>query len=292
MTVLFKCKTSNAYTVKVLAELLQNKLKTAHFEVDSKGIRLSMMDHHRTMLTHLTLDRDSFCIYKFKSPEKMFLGINLNHFHQMLRSIKKKDSLQLLIDSDAPTDLVIKVIPREKNRITTSVVKIQEVQNIDTDLPTGYNRVIIVPSSDFSKMVKEMRHIGRTIHITSKHSYIKFLCDAEGVLKREVEFGELDDLDDDSDEEDNRRGSEEDDNIDYDEQQNSREYDQYFETEQLSRITKLAGLGSNIQIYPHGKLPLLFKSTVGTLGSISIYMKSKDQIDQDRYISGSESDSE
>ena len=38
----------------------------------------------------------------------------------------------------------------------------------------------------------------------------------------------------------------------------------------------MAGLSSNIQIYPNKGKPLLFRSAIGSLGKISIYIKSKD----------------
>jgi len=178
----------------------------------------------------------------------------------MLKSIKKKDSLQLFIDDELPNDLGIKVIPKENNRVTTSFIKIQEKQNISIEVPTGYDKPVIVPSSEYQKMCKDMTHIGNIIKVTSKNFHIKFICNAGGVMKRNVEFGEMSDSDDDDDDE-----------------SKINEYVDEFDTEQLSRITKMAGLASNMQIYPKRKKPLLFKSSVGSLGKISIYIKSKDQ---------------
>ena len=58
---------------------------------------------------------------------------------------------------------------------------------------------------------------------------------------------------------------------------------QIFDTEQLSRIIKIAGLGTSLQIYPKTDLPLLLKSGVGTLGTIAIYIKTKKQIEEDEF---------
>lgn len=274
MTVIFKAKTHCAYTIKILAELLQNNIKTACFEIDESGIKLSMMDHRETILIQLSLESENFTLYKFRLKEKKFLGINLNHFHRMLKSIKKKDSMQLFINDDHPNDLGIKVIPKENNRITTSFVKIQEKQNISIEVPTGYGKPVIVPSAEYQKMCKDMAHIGNVIHVTSKNFHIKFICNAGGVMKRHVEFGEMGD----SDEED--------------EDEKVVEYNDDFDTEQLSRITKMAGLASNMQIYPKRKKPLLFKSAVGSLGKISIYIKSKDQIEKDKLAIESDDEDE
>lgn len=266
MTIIFKAKTHNAYTIKILAELLQNNIKTACFEIDENSIKLCMMDHHRTILIHVFLESENFTLYKFKSKKKMFLGINLNHFHKMLKSIKKKDSLQLFINDDTPNDLCIKVIPKENNRVTTSFVTIQEIQTIDIDIPDGYSKSIVVPSSEYQKMCKEMTHIGNVINIVARNSHITFRCNAGGVMKRHVEFGEMEDSDEDDTDSPKKIVE---------------EYNQEFDTEQLSRITKIAGLSSTIQIYTKRGKPLLFKSSIGSLGKIAIYIKSKDLIEKE-----------
>ena len=272
--IIFKAKTREGYIMKITAELLQNNIKTACFEVDENGIRLCMMDHHRTILINLELDADNFSVYKYKKTEKMYLGINLIHFHQMLKSIKKRDSVELFIDDKAPTDLGIQVTPKENNRVTTSYVKIQGIQNLKIDLPTGYGKPIIVPSGEYQKMCKGMTRIGNTVMITAKGFQIRFTCDAGGVMKRVTDFGEPDDSDSESEED-----KEED------------EYNEDFETDQLTRITKLAGLSQNMQIYPKQDLPLMFRSSVGALGKIEIYIKSKAQVsDESRNIDSEDED--
>lgn len=269
MTVTFKCKTGEAYHIKVLAELLTNNLKTGCFEVCNDGIKLRMFDHHRKTLVDLDLLSENYSFYKFKLDEKFYLGLNLNHFHKMLKSVKKKDSLQLFINNDNPTELGIKTIPKENTRITTSGIKIQSIQNLDIECPQGYGKPVIVPSAEFQKMCKDLSSIGSTnIKVVARNFHIEFIADADGILKRKVVFGE------DEDSEGEESDGEE-----------SNEYIATFTTDQLSRITKLAGLSSTMQIFTAtGQLPLLFKSNVGSLGKISIYIKSKELIDQELCI--------
>ena len=275
MTVIFKAKTHCAYNVKILAEVLQKNIKTACFEIDDSGIKMCMMDDRRTVLIHLFLESENFTMYKFKPTEKLYLGINLNHFHQMLKSIKKKDSMKLFINDDNPHDLGIKVIPKENNRVTTSIVNIQDIQVIDILLPKGYGKPIIVPSSDFQKMCKDMVHMGSVLKVEAKNFHIKFSCNTAGVIKRYVEFGEMGDSDDENDDDENDVA-----------------YNKEFNTEQLSRITKMAGLSTHMKIYPKEGKYLLFKSSVGSLGKISIYIKPKDLIDKDNKDEDSDSDGE
>lgn len=257
---IFKAKTTEGYSLKILAELLQNNIRTGSFVVDSDGIRLRMMDHYKTILIDLFLSSDNFTSYVFKSDQVLHLGINMTHFHKMLKNIKKKDSIQFFINDNDMTDLGIKVKPKDNNRTTTSFIKIQNIQNLDIELPEDYKKPVIVSASEFQKMCKGLSHISNITHISAKGFLIRFSSDAGGVMKRYTEFGEADD----EDEEDEDEKEE----IDYD-------YDEEFSTEQLTRITKLAALSSTMKIYRSTGNPLLFKSNIGTLGEISIYVKSK-----------------
>ena len=232
-----------------------------------------MSDHYHQILIHLDLQSDNFSVYKFKEDKK-YIGINLVHLHKMLKTIKKKDSLELFIDDDHPEDLGIRVYPKENNsRVTTSKVRIQSMQYIDTEFPTGYGKPVIVPSSEYQKMTKELNTIGSTITIYSKGFFIKFLSDPSNTYSKDVKFGEEINEDDDCDDD-------------------NKEYTQEFQTEMLNRIAKISGLSNNMQIFPKEGLPLLFKSSVGSLGKISIYVKSKQQSENEEYEVDSDFDSE
>jgi proliferating cell nuclear antigen PCNA len=273
MTILFKCKTGEAYHIKVLAELLTNNLKTGCFEVNDMGIYLKMFDHHRKTLVELSLLAENFSFYKFKSESKIYMGLNLNHFHKMLKSIKKKDSLQLFIDSSNQNELSIKTIPKENTRITTSGIKIQNIQNLEIDIPQGYGKPVIVPSAEFQKMCKDLSSIGSiNIKVVARDFHIEFIADADGILKRKVVFGENDE--DDPDNSDSKIS-----------------YQATFATDQLSRITKLSGLSNTMQIFPASKnLPLLFRTCVGSLGKMSIFVKSKELVEQEQNAYDTEDD--
>jgi proliferating cell nuclear antigen len=261
MSVILRAKSREGYALKVLVELLQNNIKNACFEVDKKGIRLKMMDNHKTILIDLDLEASNFPLYRFKptNGDKIYLGINLSHFHKMLKSIKKRDSIELFILTDNPNELGIKVIPKENNRVTTSTIKIIHMPIIDTMLPEGYgDEPVNVPSAEFQKMCKGLSQISNQVHIWSKGFLVRFSSDAGGVMKRFTEFGETDDYDDE------KHSNE-----------NDVEYSDDFDTEQLVRIAKLSGLSNTMKIYSKNDNPLLFTSAVGTLGKISIYLKSK-----------------
>lgn len=266
---IFKCKTAEAFNIKILAELLSNNLKTGCFEISKAGIYLRMFDNNRKTLVDLNLESINFTFFKFKSETKICVGLNLNHFYKMLKSIKKKDSLELIIEQDKPYELYIKTIPKENTRITTSSIKIQMIQNLDIELPEEYNKPIIISSSEFHKMCKDLISIGSSnIKVLAKNYKIEFLADVDGILQRKVEFG--------SDEEES--GEDENEN-----ETKNNDYLATFDTDRLSRINKIAGLSTFIHIYTSNnkEIPLLLKTNVGNLGNISIIIKSNEIVQEE-----------
>jgi len=255
---LFYCKTTEGYIIKILSELLQNNIKNGCFIVNERGLFFRMTDSNRRILIDLELSADKFTTFKYndKKNKQLSIGLNLSHFYKMLKNIKKKDNLVLFIEEDKE-ELGIRVIPKEKNRVTTSFVKVQNLQSLDIDVPTQYDKPINIPSNEYIKMIKDLNNMGGNhIIISSCVGYLKFNCDTSGIYSREIVFGESDEKIDIT-------------------------CIQEFDTEQLYRISKMSGLSTLIQIYQKNGLPLLFTSNVGNLGKISIYTKDKKQIQEE-----------
>jgi hypothetical protein len=96
---------------------------------------------------------------------------------------------------------------------------------------------------------------GNVINISSSQDTVKFHCDNGGVYSREIVFGDDENKDEDS-------------------------CSQEYYTEQLTRLSKIAGLSTQIQIYQSQNLPFHIKSNIGNLGKISIFTKDKSQIEE------------
>lgn len=257
---LFKCKTNDAYIFKILIELLHNNIKTACFELSREKIILRMMDSNRRTLINLNMFSENFNMYHYSKnleADSINIGINLNHFYKMIKSVKKKDTMVLFIEEEKITDLGIQIIPKDFSRITTSYVKIQNIQNLEIALPEGYERSILVSSNEFSKMCKDMFSMSNNITISAKKYSIGFMCNVGSVYSREVILGDTESFSEDP------------------------TYQDDYDMEQLSRISKISGLSSNMTIQCGKNTPLMITSKVGILGTITIFIKSRRQIEQE-----------
>lgn len=257
MTVIFQAKTCEGYIIKILSELLQNVVRIACLEVSTEGITMRMTDSQHQILIDMKLLKENFNVFEYTPKEpnhKLYLGINLGHLYKILKSIKKKDSIILSIDDTSPNVLHITVIPKEKNRVSKSTIHIQTIQHINIVLPQGYTNPILVSSSDFQRTLKEMNMIGGSLSISMSKYLANISCFTQGIYSKEVSFGEIDD-------------------------EQPYTYQDFFDIELFTRILKITGLNKHIKLYSGDKhLPILLKSSVGTLGTIDIYIKSQDQI--------------
>jgi len=256
---LFRAKTTEGHVFKVLGELLHSNIKTGCFELSQKGIFFKMTDSNLRICIDIALHGENFALYTYEKSESMFIGVNLAHFKKMLKPIKKKDSIELIVYSDDVENLCIKIIPKEGGKVTTSFIKIQNIQNIDLELPNDYKDYVAIPASDYQKMCKDMESISQNLEIRATKSTIRFTADMSCVYSRSIIFGEGDDSEQEV------------------------IYCQHFESDKLNNLGKISGLGAStvnhIHIYFNQALPILFKTAVGTLGKICIYIKSKEQIE-------------
>jgi proliferating cell nuclear antigen PCNA len=262
---LFKCKTTDAYIFKTLTELLHNIIKTACFEITPKGISMRMMDSNRRTLVDLQLGAENFNLYYFAESiegQVLNIGLNMNYFYKMLKSIKKRDQLILFIEEKQSLDLGIQIVPKDFSRLTISYVKIQNIQNLEIALPDKYEHSILVSSNEFSKMCKDMFNMSNTICIAAKKYTIGFLCNVGSVYSRQVILGDT---------EAQRMNSEVSEN----------DFSEDYDTEQLSRILKVAGLAQNLNIHCVKNMPLLLTSKVGIMGDIKIFVKSRRQLEDE-----------
>ena len=254
---MFKAKTNEGYLFKVITELLLQNIQTCCWILTDQSISLRMTDNLQKILLDIKLDANKFQIYKFKYTTKKMIGLNLQHLYKMLKSIKKKDTVEIFINKDNDNNFGIKIIPKDNTRVTTSYIKIQNIQNINVQLEQKNTKPIIILSSDFQKMIKDMITIGNTIEITSTTHSINFNCITDGVYSREVTFGSPEE----------------------DEEDDKNKYKDCFYTDQLHKLIKLSGLGQKLNIHTSPDKPLCISCNVGTIGNVQVYVKSIEQID-------------
>lgn len=251
----FTIKTNEAYTIKTTIEVLQSILSDVCFNFNEDGIFLKSVDKRvpYTYIIDLQWNRDRF--QEFKINDSQMIGINLQHFFKMIKSIKKKESVSLSVSPDKSNSLSICNYTDLLNPDFSSV-KIQQIQMIDMDTPSGYGYPSVINTAKFGKLCKDINSISKTITVTSRGRYICFSCEMVGLYNKEFPFGEIDP------------------------ESNDEEFCEEFNTKSFMQLTKISGLHQKMRIYANPGLPLKISVDTGSLGTLDIYIKSKSQVNK------------
>jgi hypothetical protein len=252
---LFKLKTKTAHTFKILAEILYNNVKNICLEINKDGIKIHAVNSLRSIFLDIELFSDNFNLYKYKSTETLYVGMCASHFYKMLKSIKKKDSLCLFISDDNIHELGIQVTSSESERTTTSYINITSEQINIIELPSGYIKSNLIQANEFSKMIKDLQMIGKTIQVV-KDNFIAFTASIESLFKRTVCFGEEDDSEDEI-------------------------FKDVYSTELFSNISKISSISKTVHVYVKVSKPLYIKCDIGSLGVMRIFIKCMGDINDD-----------
>ena len=258
---LFRAKTkeSDAFVIKVLGELISNVVKWAPFTVNEKGISLNQRDERNEQWIEVFLNKENFHVFKCDQPINFL--VNSMTFYKMLKTIKKKDTINIFITADDPLRLGITVEQAtEKNKVTT-YIKISYNRPEDIQLGNdimSYTKPLIISSKEFQKM-KILHAISKEIKLFSNNGELKFLCDAGEIYSRELIINTEDD-----DETDGLPNN----------------YEQTYNTQCITQLTKCAGQsGNTVHLFIQRELPLKIRMRAGNLGEMIIYIKSKEMLE-------------
>lgn len=257
---IFKVKSEDGLALRVLSEYFANVLSFPPFQVNDRGIFVRAVNKQGEVLVDAQMPRSSFPIFKCAKP--IYFGVNATHFYRLLRPIKKKDTVSLFIREQLPMQLGICVEQGDKpgDRVTT-YIQINYIQPDEIELPEGYDDNPIIETSKRFQRLKMLHTIGPNIWATViGGKRIRFTVNGKNLFSREVTIGETSDEDNDD--------------------ENTPSYTLTYPTNHITQLTKCAGQSGNVQIFQNEELPLFIQMRLESLATLSIYIKSKELIEQ------------
>ena len=288
---IFYLKTKEGHTIKSWIELLKGYYKTGCFVITKDRITLDIMDDKKTNMINSVLLLENM-VYKYKSKEsEIRVGLNFEEMYKCLKSIKKKETLILEVLNKTPYVLKISGIKSEdqgkKNKKLQSEI-VQYRKNV-TIPNTNYRNSMLGTAKEFQQMIKELKNC-KNINVEVKNGRIIFSNKTGDIKSEEYCFGDIDDERERSDEykRSDDEGSDRDDDKGTDHRSDDRvkNYTQSLNNLQLVPLNKITGLSTNIKIFcgknERDNLPFKFVMNIGTLGEITIYCKSQEQIEEER----------
>ena len=264
--------TGQAFVFKNLIDLLSTNIRgDGHFKLTKDGIYVCSNDSRMTTLISAEFPRDCFDVYKCN--EERYIGANLTNLQNAMKTVKRKERMALYIakvdEEDTKKDYLgieispLKHEPMEHQKILKFNIRVYNVTKTEYNVDCPYHHPIVIRSNNYQSVCKTLNNIGKITKITMQDSrWIDFFADGEKIIDANLIFGDQDAPPENK------------------ELEKTPPYSKEFETSRLNAIIKLTSMTSQIQISAP-KLegyPLRFRIRAGSLGTVTVYLKDKEQI--------------
>ncbi|PCH39017.1 proliferating cell nuclear antigen [Wolfiporia cocos MD-104 SS10] len=213
---MLEAKLSEAGILKRLLDAIKELVADANFECNEEGVILQAMDNSHVALVAVKLLATGFKKYRCDRP--LPLGVNLGSFTKVLRCAKDDDACILKAADDADI-LSLTYEARNTDRIAEYEMKLMDIDADTLQIPdTDYDARVTMPSSEFSRIVRDLSQLGESVRIEVSKEGVRFISEGEAangnILLKQTEGagkrGSSSKRDEDEDDEDERESEDED----------------------------------------------------------------------------------
>ncbi|KAI9668965.1 MAG: proliferating cell nuclear antigen [Trizodia sp. TS-e1964] len=135
------------------------------------------MDNSHVALVSMMLKAESFS--PFRCDRNIAIGVNLTSLTKVLRCAQGEDILTLKAE-DAPDTLNLVFESSDNDRISEYDIKLMDIDQEHLGIPeTEYAATITMPSSEFSRICKDLLALSESVAIEATKDGIKFACQGD-----------------------------------------------------------------------------------------------------------------
>jgi len=169
---MFEAKLANASTLKKVIDAVKDLITDASWEITEGGIALQAMDSSHVALVSLKLRTEGF--EEFRCDRGMTLGINLQNMAKIMKCAGNDDSVTLRANDDGDTITFIFDSPNQE-RQSQYEIKLMDLDVEHLGIPeTDYACTIKMPSSEFSRICRDLSQIGDSLQVTCTKNGVQF----------------------------------------------------------------------------------------------------------------------
>jgi proliferating cell nuclear antigen PCNA len=214
------------------------------------GIKIAATDSTRTLLINVKLEAAQFSKFECKKSVTD-LGINLQNFHKLIKTLDKDDILCMYVEDDDRQNLVLKVSNPEKKYETIFKLKLMEINKTQFNIPpTVFDATISFETGEFHRICREMSLIAEHVEIKCTKKTITYTCKGDSSERNTMFYADENGV-----------------KIRFGEK--SPEIVQgIFELKNLVLFSKYSNLCTDIQIFMKNNYPLCIKYSIATLGHL------------------------
>jgi len=167
---MFRAQMREGGVLKKIVEAIKDIVSNVNIDAGPNGISMQAMDPSHVALVNLSLKAEGFSDYR---ADKTFpLGIKLANLNKILKCASNDDIITLECE-DEPTQLTLKF----ENSIQSASFSLNLI-SLDSEqlqIPeTSYSSRIIMPTSDFSNICKQLHQLSESVTIKTTQKSIVF----------------------------------------------------------------------------------------------------------------------
>jgi len=169
---MFEAKLIKGGILKKVLDAIKDLLNEATFDCSEAGIQLQAMDNSHVSLVSLNMRSEGFD--KFRCDRNLSMGMNLASLTKVLRCANNDDIITMKAQDNA--DVVTFVFESQGgDRISDFDMKLMNLDQEHLGIPeTDYACIVKMPSSEWSRIVRDLSGVGESIVIACTKQGVKF----------------------------------------------------------------------------------------------------------------------
>lgn len=253
---IFHCEIIEAYSFKILIDLLTSNLSFCHFKISKDGIFLIQSDDENSNKTgkkafSISLFKEKFTIFEFNKNEHFSFSVSSHPLARIIKTIKRKDTIELKINNDEKTIEII-IDHQNQTRKHISSINIQPTQYIEyDDLNIEYDHMVIDKTLEFGNSCKDLQNMSPIIEIECFRNSIKFKSKSpDEIYSQTIILGK---------------------NMNMNEKPI---FSKKYNSEIILNLAKCRGLTTQFAVHSKIDYPICFEFNVGVIGILKIFIHS------------------
>ncbi|CAD8117790.1 unnamed protein product [Paramecium sonneborni] len=252
---MFEAKFEDGVQFKKIVEAIKELVKNVNLEANGTGISLQAMDTSHVALVALQLNEKGF--KKYRCEKSLTMGLSIENLQKILKCSGNDDQITLRTQEEEPTTLSFTF--ESKNRISEFQLNLMSLDQEQLGVPdTDYSSVIKMPSSEFTKICRELGNINEAIGIETSKDGIKFY------VKGDIGEGQVSVKSNDEEKREERV------ECDVDEPVNLSFAVRYF-----NLFNKASALSTQVILSMSQDQPLVIEYQIDNMGSLKLYLAPK-----------------
>lgn len=163
--------------LKKIVDAIKDSVKLCNFNCTEHGITVQAVDDSRVLLVSLLVGQTAFSDYR--CDRDVTLGIDLESFSKIIKCGNNEDYLTIMAE-DSPDSVTTVFEDKKKDRISEYTLKLM---NIDSEFlkidDMEYDTVVTMPSSEFAKIVRDLKNLSESLNIVVTKDSVKFTSEGE-----------------------------------------------------------------------------------------------------------------